>query len=59
VKNYYGTEEEARALNGLEEPLRKKNWTKSLFNETLNVQFSPVVSLLFQNVLLSILKRFS
>jgi hypothetical protein len=24
VKNYYGTEEEAWALNGLEEPLEKK-----------------------------------
>jgi hypothetical protein len=24
VKKYYGTEEEARALNGLEEPLKKK-----------------------------------
>jgi hypothetical protein len=46
VKNDYGTEEEARALNGLEEPLKRKT------NETAIVTvFKPVAMKLLVNTL--------
>jgi hypothetical protein len=40
VKNDYGIEQEARALNGLEEPF-KKNAVKSKIIKLTNIQFRP------------------